>query len=326
MSGFGNRMVEFDIANRSYRSVTLDEMDLDLHDRNKIYWVHYDLSDMTTFKVVADKLQLTEDAIDLCQSSQSMPMLLDTDDTITMQIQCLLSKHHADFKDENVENLILHLTSKYCFTASIKPLPPVIEFEHYYPKSLRYARTPCFIVFLIMDNTINDYGHILYDYELKTEEMNVRVSENQENIYHDVSEVKKELMKVKRYAVAIREILMRISGRKISAISDQCRTSLNNLFNQSQMISNEIDSMRDLLNGLLSQIDYSLMYRMNEVMKVLAAFAAIFLPMTLITGIYGMNFHWMPELNWQYGYYYALGLLALCGGSLLYLFKKNKWF
>lgn len=326
MSGFGNRIVEFDIANRSYRSVTLAEMDLDLHDRNKIYWVHYDLSDMTSFKALADKLQLTEDAIDLCQASQFMPMLLDTDDTITMQIQCLLSRRHIDFKEENVENLILHLTSKYCFTASIEPLPPVVEFEHYYPKSLRYARTPCFILFLIMDNAINDYGHILYDYELKLEEMNVRATENQDNIYHDVSEVKKELMKVKRYAVVIREILMRISGRKISAISDACRISLNNLFNQSQMISNEIDSMRDLLNGLLSQIDYSLMFRMNEVMKVLAAFAAIFLPMTLITGIYGMNFRWMPELNWHYGYYYALGLLALCGGSLLYLFKKNKWF
>ncbi len=326
MNSYGNRLVEFDIGNRNFRTVTLNEMDLDLHDRNKLYWIHYDLSDMSTFEAVAKKLDLAEDVIDLCQQEQSMPLLFDSDDSVTIQIQCLLSTHHIEGSDDEVENLIIHLTSKYCFTASLKPVPAVTEFEGYYPKSLRYARTPCFILFLMMDNVINEYGQLLYDYELLTEIMDEKVGDGHENIYNDVSAVKKRLMKIKRNTVAIREILMRISGRKIIAISDACRNSLGNLFNQSQMIFNECDSLRDILNSLLSQIDYSLMHKMNDVMKVLTAFAAIFLPLTLITGIYGMNFHYMPELSWQHGYYYCLGLIVFCGLSLFYFFKRKKWF
>lgn len=133
-------------------------------------------------------------------------------------------------------------------------------------------------------------------------------------------------MKVKRYTIAIREILMRITSRNILVISEQCRTSLYNLSNHCHLIVNEIDSLRDMLNGLLGQIDNQLMQNMNETMKVLTAFAAIFLPLSLITGIYGMNFYWMPELGWKYGYFGALGLIVLCALLLFLIFRKKKWF
>jgi len=126
--------------------------------------------------------------------------------------------------------------------------------------------------------------------------------------------------------MASREILMRISGRSIAVISDACRTSLYNLSNHSHMVVHEADSIRDMLNSLLDEIENMLMQKLNETMRVLTAFAAIFLPLTLITGIYGMNFRWIPELNWTYGYFWALGLLVVCAGSLLFLFKKKKWF
>ena len=68
------------------------------------------------------------------------------------------------------------------------------------------------------------------------------------------------------------------------------------------------------------------MQKMNESIRILTAFASIFLPLTLITGIYGMNFRRIPELSWTYGYFYALSLIVICAGALLYLFKKMKWF
>jgi len=65
--------------------------------------------------------------------------------------------------------------------------------------------------------------------------------------------------------------------------------------------------------------------RMNEVMKVLSMVAAIFLPLTLLAGIYGMNFANMPELQWQYGYFVIWGVIILVGASLVVLFKRRKW-
>jgi magnesium transporter len=65
---------------------------------------------------------------------------------------------------------------------------------------------------------------------------------------------------------------------------------------------------------------------MNEIMRVLTIFASIFIPLTFIAGIYGMNFKYMPELDWSWGYFGALGLMGLLGATLLVIFKIKKWF
>jgi magnesium transporter len=179
---------------------------------------------------------------------------------------------------------------------------------------------------LILNNVVNDYAQFLFNYEISSDEMDIKVRENHENIYSTVANMKHRVIVIKRCTAAIREILMKISGKKMAAISDDCRASLLNILNQSQLVFNEIDSIRDMLNGLLSQIDYMLMHKMNKSIQILTAFAAIFLPLTLITGIYGMNFQHIPELAWKYGYVYALALILACGILLVLLFKVKKWF
>ena len=193
-------------------------------------------------------------------------------------------------------------------------------------KSIRYAKTPCFILFLILEGIVNDYAKVLFNFELIAEQFDIRTYKTHKNIYRKIMEVKLHVMKVKRYNIAVREILTRISGRQIVVVSEQCRSSLYNLSNHAHMIVHESDSIRDVLNGLLDSIENSLMQKMNESIRILTAFASIFLPLTLITGIYGMNFRWIPELNWKYGYFSALILILVCGISLFILFKKKKWF
>lgn len=320
-------IIEFNIGERSHKVIAIDDVDIHAQNKNVIYWIHCDLNHIDDLNRIAQKIQLPDDVITLCTEIDPLPKLIDTDETITIQLPGLLVTELSEGGDEEIfGNLIIHLTDHYCFTATAEPIPALLEFEKTYIKAVRFAKTPCFILFLVVDNVVNDYAKILFSFELITDQLDLKIREMTENIFNEVMDVKKQVMKIKRYTVAIREILMRISGRKISVISEQCRSSLYNLFNQSQMVFNEADSIRDILNGLLAQIDNALMQKMNEIMKVLTAFAAIFLPLTLITGIYGMNFHWIPELEWKYGYFAALGLLFLCGAALWYYFKKKKWF
>ncbi len=79
-----------------------------------------------------------------------------------------------------------------------------------------------------------------------------------------------------------------------------------------------LDSARDAFNSMQAN-------KMNEVMKVLTTFASIFIPLTFIAGIYGMNFEHMPELKWEWGYYYVWGLMISIGLGLGLYFKKKKW-
>lgn len=327
MASIPSTIVEFDIENRSFNKLSMDEFEIS-ENTNKIYWVHWNTNERIFLNKAIQKLHLPDTIVELCLEEESISKLIDSDDALTLQIQSLLSTDIN--RDENPEiefgNLVIYLAPRFCFTATSHALPALMEFIENYPKAVRYAKTPCFILFLLLDNVVNDYGKILFALEMIADQLDLSLLAEDKNIYNEVMDVKRQLIKVKRYSIAIREFLMRISSRNISVVSEQCRLSLYNLSSHSHTIVHEVETIRDLLNGLLDQIDNNLMQRMNETMRVLTAFASIFLPLTLITGIYGMNFRWIPELNWEYGYFGALALIFLCGFGLWLFFKKKKWF
>ncbi|MBA2654881.1 MAG: magnesium transporter CorA family protein [Gammaproteobacteria bacterium] len=326
MEDVGTIIFEFDMSHRSYKRLSLTEFSPESSGNHMIYWVHSDLSQKETFAKLADQLHLSEDIMELCLANDGMPKLIDEEGAIALQIQCLQSLNLDKHDSFQFDNLILNLTQKYCFTASFEKIPAVLECANSINKTLRFAKTPCFIFFLILDNIVNDYSKILFQIELVADQMDLHVRASHKNIYNKVMRIKQQVMKIKRYVISIREILMRLSGRNIEVISEPCRVSLSNLSNHTHMLAHEVESIRDMLNGLLDQIDNTLIQKMSETMKILTAFAAIFLPMTVITGIYGMNFRWMPELQWKYGYLWAMSLILFCGISLLILFRKRKWF
>jgi magnesium transporter len=319
-----NTFIEFNIAEHTAKEVTLEN--ITLNERSDIiYWVHCDLNDTQSFKKIIQLLDLPDHVVALCDAENKLPVFIDDDDMVTLRIEAPLS---TELLPQNfaLENLIIHLSQQFCFTATTVSQPAIEDFYKHYSRFTRHAKTPCFILFLILDNAVNDYAKLLLNYEWFNDELDAKVETVEENIYQKVMDTKQEIMKIKRNVTSIREILMRISGRNISVISEQCGLSLRNLSHHSHLIIHEIDSIREILNDLLNQIDNALMQRLNQTMRVLTAFAAIFLPLTLITGIYGMNFKWIPELSWKYGYFYALALLVGCAVTLLFVFKKKKWF
>lgn len=326
MDNIASTAVEFNMADHSHKKISIENLEIDMSDDNKIYWIHADINEQHLFKSLIKTLHLPDDVVNLAAQEDSIPLLIDNDETLTIQIQCLLpnnahKKFHANFSD-----LIIYITPKFCFTATSLPNPVIQEFMDNYHKAVRYAKTPCFILFLLFNQIVADYAKILFNLEVITDELDLEIHKSHRNNYKKVMLVKQQVMKVKRYIIATREILMRLSSRNITVISEQCRTSLYNLSNHIHMIAHETDSIRDMLNSLLDQIDNTLMQKMNETMRVLTAFAAIFLPLSLITGIYGMNFQWMPELHWKYGYLWALFLIVSCALFLLLMFKRKKWF
>ncbi len=319
--------IEFDLKHRSFKKLSVDElMQIDLKNTEAIYWIHSNLNQVDIHKKLIEKCYLSEDVVKLCNQMDTIPTTMDTDESMTIQVQCPMS---TDLKRKGAVNfgtLIIHLTANFCFTATSDPAPVLFEFAESAKKSLRYAKTPCFMVFLLLDNVINDYAKILYNFDIISDQMDLRVRKTHKNIYHEVIKIKQHLMKIKRSLIALREILVRISSRKISVVSKECRLSLSRLANHSHLVVHEVDSVRDILNSLLDQIENNLMQTLNQSMRILTSLSMIFLPLTLIAGIYGMNFHWIPELSWAYGYFYALGLMVLCASAILFIFKKNKWF
>lgn len=322
MNTFDTIAIEFDLTRHHVKQIALEELSIDTQNKNKVYWVHSNLKQSEAYAQIVKILKLPEEVMKLCEEN-NLTNLIDNDNALSLQIKCLASLELNEDKEITLDNLILHLTANYCFTASTTSLPVLFEFFNSCAKSIHYAKTSCFILFLFLEGIINDYARIIFLYEEIAEQLEDLLQTTNENIYKEVAEVKHQTLQIKRYMMAIREVLMRITTRNISVVSEKCRSSLSNLSNHSHLIINDADSIRELLNSLLGQIDNELMQKMSKTMAILTAFASIFLPLTLITGIYGMNFEWMPELHWKYGYFGALGLIFFCALFLIFLFKKR---
>ncbi len=141
-----------------------------------------------------------------------------------------------------------------------------------------------------------------------------------------------ELQKLKRIAASmrksiwpLREMIHLINISDSSFISESTEKYYLGLDSHMLLIFDNAESVREMVSGLLEIYLSSISNRMNEVMKVLTLIATIFIPLTFIAGIYGMNFKNMPETQWHYGYFIALGLMLIIALAMLKFFRNKKW-
>jgi magnesium transporter len=145
--------------------------------------------------------------------------------------------------------------------------------------------------------------------------------ETLQTIHH----LKRELIFLRKSVWPLRELISRLERGEASLIQEKTTVFLRDVYDHTIQVIDTVESLRDMVSGMLDVYLSSLSNRMNEVMKVLTIIATIFIPMTFIAGIYGMNFEVMPELKWSWGYPLIWCIILAIGIVMLGYFKKKKW-
>lgn len=140
-----------------------------------------------------------------------------------------------------------------------------------------------------------------------------------------VHKLRRCLIDLRRSIWPVREILSFLTRVETDFIKSQTSFYLRDVYDHTVQVMDTIETMRDTVSGLLDVYLSSVSNRINEVMKVLAIIATIFMPLTFIAGIYGMNFRYMPELEWRYGYPFVLALMFIVAFGMIIYFKRKKW-
>ncbi len=122
-----------------------------------------------------------------------------------------------------------------------------------------------------------------------------------------------------------KELLATLNKKDLSLINSELQQYFGDIYENAVKIVETFETYRDLMGNLREAYQSSLSNRANEIMRVFTAMTVIMMPLTVITGIFGMNFDHMPELHWKYGYYVVLGVMALIGGSVYWFFRKKGW-
>jgi magnesium transporter len=141
----------------------------------------------------------------------------------------------------------------------------------------------------------------------------------------EIFALKKDLITLRRSTNPQRDILAELSSREIDFISPKVRTYFRDVFHHIWRIADTIDTYRDVITGALESYMTILSNRMNEVMKTLSVVATIMLPLTVLTGIFGMNFAYIPGLEFDSGFYIFVAIVILIVGFMAYYFRKKHW-
>ena len=183
-----------------------------------------------------------------------------------------------------------------------------------------------YLAYEILDSIVDQY----FEYE---EYMAEQIDDIEEELLINptsdtlirIQRLKRELIKIRRVISPLRELLNGLLRSDSPLIHAGTAIYLRDVFDHCLRITEMLDSYRDMTTGLLDIYISSISNRMNEIMKVLTIFASIFIPLTFITGIYGMNFDDMPELHWPWAYPALWGLFISIAGGLLVYFKRRHW-
>ncbi|MDY2588021.1 magnesium/cobalt transporter CorA [Winogradskyella aquimaris] len=184
-----------------------------------------------------------------------------------------------------------------------------------------------YLMYALIDAIVDNYFSIIETLGYKIEDLeNELFSGNaKEEINAEVQQLKREILKVRRAIFPLREIINRIEKGDHPFIYKRTITFYRDIYDHLIQVSENIDIYREMIWSLMDMYMTTISNRMNEVMKVLTIIATIFIPLTFIAGIYGMNFEHMPELKYRYGYFVLLGLMILMFLAMLYYFKRKKW-
>lgn len=183
-----------------------------------------------------------------------------------------------------------------------------------------------FLAYYLIDRLVDDCFSVVDVFSTKVEAIDKSIFANQarEDVLKTIYRLKRDGMRLRKSIYPLREALSRLVRDDIW-FQKEAKVFLRDAYDHSMQLIETLDGSRDLL---LSMMDVYLSYQSNQLnkqMRLLTVITLIFMPLTLITGIYGMNFDHMPELHWRYGYFVVLGAMALLVGSMVLFLHRRHW-
>jgi magnesium transporter len=185
---------------------------------------------------------------------------------------------------------------------------------------------PDYLTYSLLDAIVDNYFVILEKLGDKIEAMEDElVGDPTQKTLRQIHYLKREMIYLRRSVWPLRELISGMERSESPLIKESTDAYLRDLYDHTIQVIDTVENFRDMVSGMLDTYLSSLSNRMNSIMKVLTIIATIFIPLTFVAGIYGMNFENMPELKWRWGYPAVWLVILIMSGTMLIYFKRKKW-
>jgi magnesium transporter len=185
---------------------------------------------------------------------------------------------------------------------------------------------PDYLAYALLDTIIDNYMIAIENIGSKIEDIEDQIlDEPSQELLSQITNYKREVNYLRKSVRPARELTIQLAKNDSELIRDQTIPFLKDLQDIATQATETLDSYREMLSDHLNIYNTTVSNRLNEIMKVLTIFAAIFIPLTFIAGIYGTNFDYLPELHFKYSYYIFWGVMLLVAGMMLRFFRRKGW-
>jgi magnesium transporter len=294
-------------------------------DRKTVSWINVTgLHDVELLRAVGESLDIHPLIMEDVLNTEQRPKLQDLGDSIFIIIK-MARPGDTGF---SIEQISLIIKDRCVITFQERKgdvFEPVRERIRKNRGRIRKAGAD-YLAYALIDSIVDGYFPYLELISGSLEETDTRILETSDiDSLHELHSRKRELILIRKNTWPMREIMNSLIHSESALIKKSTYIYLGDVYDHTLQIIDTTESLRDVVSGLLELYLSTSSSKANEVMKVLTIIATIFIPLTFVAGIYGMNFVHMPELGAKAGYPIVLGVMAAIAGGMLLFFKRKKW-
>ncbi len=184
-----------------------------------------------------------------------------------------------------------------------------------------------YLAYALVDAIVDNYFLILEKIGETMEILEDQLLQNSgQNTIQQIYSLKSKMLMIRKSIWPLREVISALERGESSLILKTTRIYLKDVYDHTIQVIDTVETLRDIVSGMLDTYLSIVSNKMNEVMKVLTIIATIFIPLTFIAGIYGMNFEYMPDLKWHYGYFVVWAVMIIIAIVMVIFFRRKKWF
>jgi magnesium transporter len=292
-----------------------------------VTWINVDtINDVKLLEKMGSIFNLHHLTLEDIQSADQRPKLDDYETYLYIDLKIL--SYNEEKNDIEQEALSLVLGPSYVITFHEREsgvLNPIRERIRSHGGRIRKMGAD-YLAYCLVDTVVDHYFVIMEKLDEKIESLQDDVMSNPTpTLLREINDIKQMIIALRKTIWPLRDVIVRMERRDSNLIADSTRVFLRDVYDHTIHIMDTIETFRDLVSGILDIYLSSSSNKLNEVIKFLTIISTIFIPLTFIAGVYGMNFKHFPELDWQYGYLYFWIFNISAVGLMLYYFKKKGW-
>jgi magnesium transporter len=315
-------VAELDFKTKTHRRIACEEARASI-EAGRFVWIDVDIARAEEARALLMGLglcapEIVEDAL----TREPATQIARYDDYIHLVLSgCRLVGHKFD-----LERVDAVMGAQFLLTLH-RGQPVFLEAvrRSYVADFVRFAQSPSFLLYELWDCLLDNYLSVHKKFEERVEQIQTRlIGQVDDTVFAEAGELTTDLLHLRKIVLPARAVLTDLSTRKSPYVSEATQPFLGNMVGTVERVLQDVLVDRDILSGTLNNYMSMVAHQTNRVMNRLTVVSVIFLPLTFLCGVYGMNFDILPELHWEYGYVFFWLAVGIITGALLFVMRRNR--